>query len=774
MATLGKKKRNGTKLPVRRARQAKRPHPAVAKLAVARRAHREALEQNAATAEILKVIAASRSDVQPVFNAIVASALKLFDATSANAVTFDGELIHVAAVAETGASAAEALRRHFGSYPKRPSLDTANTRAIILRQVVAIPDVMQDADYAAKDTAVAAGYRSIVSVPLMRGQNPIGALTVARAEAGLFPESKLSLLQTFADQAVIAIENVRLFNETKEALERQTATAEILKVISASPSATQPVFESIVNNCHALFKDSRVALWLISEGRLFPRASTGYIPEPMPVDRESALGASVVESRIIYLPDLRVGAEQYPRIKQLGLKHGYLSGVYAPLLREGRAIGGISVLRREAGGFSEKDVALLSTFADQAVIAIENARLFNETNEALERQTATAEILKVIASSPSDAQPVFDVIVQSAVRLCGARFGRVYQYDGSTIFMVASHGLSPPALGQVQRVYPRPAAQDTTVGQAILGLRPRFVHDIQRDQTVPPLSREMMEALGTRSQVTMPMLRAGGPIGAIVMGWDEPDAFTDKQVALLQTFADQAVIAVENVRLFNETKESLEQQTATAEILKVISGSPTDVRPVFDAILKSAVSLCDAELAATFPFDGKLVHLGATHNWSREALEYFSKVYPSPPSPQLLSGRTILGKALVQISDAAADPHYDRNSVITGHWRRMLGAPMLREGEPLGALVVAWSEPGETPRRQVELLQTFADQAAIAIENVRLFNETKEALEQQTATAEILKVISRFRNDLQRSSPPCGERTRLCRGDDRMGLSVRR
>ena len=365
---------------------------------------------------------------------------------------------------------------------------------------------------------------------------------------------------------------------------------------------------------------------------------------PAKVTGQGALGKAVLSRAPNWVADVETDPAYSAAFRQGARERGYRSLLAVPMLREQVAIGAIAVTRREPGPFTDHQISVLKTFADQAVIAIENVRLFNETKEALERQTATAEILKVIASSPTDAQPVFDVIVESAVRLCGARFGRVYRYDGSTIHMVASHGLSAPALGQVQRVYPRPAAQDTTVGQAILGLRPRFVHDIQRDQTVPPLSREMMEALGTRSQVTMPMLRAGGPIGAIVMGWDEPDGFTDKQVALLQTFADQAVIAIENVRLFNETKESLEQQTATAEILKVISGSPTDVQPVFDAILKSAVALCGAELAATFPFDGKLVHLSATHNWSREAVEYFSKVYPSPPSAQLLSGRTILGQ----------------------------------------------------------------------------------------------------------------------------------
>ena len=875
---------------------------------------REARERQTATAEILKVISRSPTSTQPVFEAIVAAALELCSARSANAVTFDGTLIHVAAVAEAGASAAAALRRHFGSYPKRPSRDTANTRAILTCEVVAIADVLQDPDYTAKDTAVGAGYRSIVSVPLMRGTSPIGALTVARPEPGIFPQDKLALLQsfadqaviaiensrlfnetrraleqqsasaeilgtisssiadtrpvfekilescerlfagkvvginvlgsdgmihlgaykgpgreafekifplaldrnsgsglciverrvvhvpdseaegvpelaragnrargnraslyapmmsadkaigvvwvsreragpfgedeigllkTFADQAVIAIENARLFSETKEALERQTATAEILKVISASPTTTQPVFESIVNNCQSLFGDCRVAVWLIDGGQLHPRASTGYMPEPMPLDRYSGTGAAVLEARTIHLPDLRTGAEQYPRVKQLGLKHGYGSGIYAPLLKEGRAIGGISVLRRRSGAFSDKEVALLGTFTDQAVIAIENARLFNETREALERQTATGEVLQIISRSTFDLQAALQTVVQSVARLCEADHAWVFRREGGLYRWAASYGHSAEEHARLKAymvTQPVTPARGSLVGRTALEGRPVQIPDVRAD---PEYQWSEASELGKyRTTFGVPLKRGDHTIGVLALTRSEVRPFSESQMNLCRIFADQAVIAIENVRLFNETKEALERQTATAEVLKVISGSLTDVKPVFDAILKSAVSLCDAELAAIFSFDGKLVHMVATHNWPREALEYFAKVYPAPPSEKLLSGRVILGKSLVSIPDAAADPEYDPTSVITGHWRRMLGIPMLREGVPLGAMVVAWRDPGETPQRQVELLQTFADQAAIAIENVRLFNETKEALEQQTATAEVLRVIS--------------------------------
>jgi signal transduction histidine kinase/putative methionine-R-sulfoxide reductase with GAF domain len=523
--------------------------------------------------------------------------------------------------------------------------------------------------------------------------------------------------------------------ERAEALEQQAATAEILKVISRSPTDVQPVFDAIARHAQRLFDAPYASVTRHSDGMLYLAAYTTTSAAgdeslrklfPAKVTGQGALGKAVLSGEPAWISDIETDFGYSESFRQGARTRGYRSLLAVPMLHEGAAIGAIVVTRAQPGLFTDHQISLLRTFAGQAMIALENVRLFNDTKEALEQQTATGEILKVIAGSPTEVQPVFDVIVERAVRLCGARFGRVYRYDGSIIQMVASHGLSAKGLGTVQSVFPRPASDDTVVGRVILAKRPCFIDDVERDKTVPELSRQMISALNTRSQVTIPMLQAGESIGAITMGWEQPSGFDDQQVALLQTFADQAVIAIENVRLFNETKEALERQTASSEILRVISSSPTDVQPVFDTILRNAVRLTDAEIAAAFRFDGGLVHLAAAHNWSREALDYFSRVYPSPPSRQLLSGRTILERSVVLIPDAAADAHYDPNSVATGHWRRMVGVPMLREGEPLGVLVVAWRDPGQTPQHQLDLVQSFADQGAIAIENVRLFREIQE------------------------------------------------
>jgi len=361
-----------------------------------------------------------------------------------------------------------------------------------------------------------------------------------------------------------------------------------------------------------------------------------------------------------------------------------------------------------------------------------------ELTEALEQQTATSEILGVISSSPTDVQPVFDVIVERAVRLCGGHFGRVYRYNGDLIQVVARHGVSTAGQEELQRVFPRPATDDTIVGRVITTRQAAYVTDIERAEGVPPLSRRMIEALGTRSQVTVPMLRAGEPIGAMTIGWSEPEGFGEQQIALLQTFANQAVIAIENVRLFKELEsrnsdltESLEQQTATAEILRVISSSQTDVQPVFETIAENSLRLCDATFSTVFRYDGELVHLAALRNVTPEGAAAIRSAFPMPPSRGGASARSVLTRSIVHIADVREDPDYVLGGLADiAKFRSILSVPMLRDGQPIGTITVAAGRTMLFPDKQVELLKTFADQAVIAVENTRLFNEIQDKTQQ--------------------------------------------
>jgi len=705
---------------------------------------KEALERQTATADVLAAISGAQTNVDPVFRAIARNAQRLCNAVVCNVLRYDGELLHVAASHGFSPADEQKLRE---KYPvKAGDASVLSGRVIATRQIEHIYDAQAEPGYDHAHARQGAGWRRMLGVPLLRDDVPLGVIVVAWSEPGRIPDAEIDLLKTFAAQASIAIENVRLFNETKESLAQQTATADILRVIGGSITETKPVFEAIVKSCHSLFGVGQVSLRLVQDGRLKRQASVGETSEEVPIDRDSAAGTCVLERKLIHLPDLEKALDRFPGIRNLGLKRGYHSGIYTPLLRAGEAIGTISVLRVQAGAFSDKEASLLQTFADQAVIAIENVRLFNETKEALERQTATAEILRVIARSPTDVQPVFDVIVESAVKLCGARFGRVYRYDGSVIYMVASHGLSSTGLGTVQGVFPRPATQDTIAGQVILSKQPYFVKDIEEDASVPPLSRQMIESLQTRSQVTIPMMGAGEPIGAFTMGWAQPNGFDDQQVALLQTFADQAVIAIENVRLFNETKEALERQTATAEILRVISSSPTDVRPVFDAIVNSGVRL----------FAGAGVFIGIVHGQDlvceAAAGAGVSPVGLSVPVTRESAGGTaILERRVVNVRDTEAPdaPLHARENARRIDIRSMIHCPMFREGEAIGTVGVIKREPGGLDDKQLALLKTFADQAVIAIENVRLFKELQQREEaltksvgQLTALGEVGQALS--------------------------------
>jgi GAF domain-containing protein len=711
---------------------------------------RAVTDRQKASAEILNTIANTQGDAEHALQQIAETTATFFNAAGVTIRIAEGDEwvqgLRVGASSQLtgGQAAAQSTARGVNL----PATVYRDNRQIHIPDLDNIDPSMADWPATA---ARAAGIRTICGTPLRRDSKAIGALIVYRDRLAAFNDDDLALQQSFADQAVIAIENARLFNETQESLRQQTATAGVLGVIASSPTDVKPVLDAIVESACKLCEASDAYLALKDSDYLVFQAHHGSIPvawERRPINRQWPSGRAVLDGNTLHLRDILASGDEFPDAREIALRDGARTVLTVPLMREGESIGVIILRRTEVLPFTDKQIALLKTFADQAVIAIENARLFNETQEALARQTATAEILKVIASSPSDVQPVFDVIVERAVRLCGGRMGRVYRYDSGVIQMVAGHGLSATGLGKVQQVFPRPATDDTIAGQVMLSHQPYFVTDIQHEDSVPALSRQMIEALGTRSQVTVPMLRTGQAIGAITVGWADPGAFGNQQVSLLQTFADQAVIAIENVRLFKETQEALERQTATADILKVIASSPSDVQPVFEAIAASANRLIGGFSTAVHRVIDDIVHLVAFTPTNPEADEALQAAFPRHRNEVPTAGLVQNGES-AQIADAeTADPQTKRLSRARG-WRSVTFTPLMNQGIFIGFIACTRLQKGVLAEHHVQLLRTFADQAVIAIENTRLFNETQQALERQTATADILKVIASSPSDVQ-------------------------
>ncbi|HTR57772.1 MAG TPA: GAF domain-containing protein, partial [Casimicrobiaceae bacterium] len=715
---------------------------------------KEALERQTATAEILKVIASSPSDVQPVFDTIVETAKRLIGAFSVTVTLVDREKLKLAAYTATGPEGTEALRKYFPI-----SIEgTPMGKAVRQRAPEFIDDFEKDptVEPAGKELARVRGFKSVVFVPMVRNDVAIGSLNVTRREAGRLTEHQLDLLKTFADQAVIAIENVRLFNETKEGLERQTATAEILKVISSSPTDVQPVFEAIAERARVLCGGivSAVARFdgeqvhLVSYHGVSREASDAMRTQfPMRADGGAVTARAILERVPVQIAD--VLADPRYSVKEAARLAGYRSTMAVPMLREGEVIGSIAVNRAEAGMFPEKQVNLLQTFAAQAVIAIENVRLFNETREALERQTATAEILGIIARSPSDVQPIFEGIVASAMRLVDGHSAALTRVAGDRLQLAALTSTDPSGDAALRARFPRPVVGPTEHNKVIRTAAPVHIADTEAAEHLDAY-RKLARARGFRSNLIVPLVRMDEVIGTLSVTRKAAGPFSEHQIALLKTFADQAVIAIENVRLFNETKEALERQTATSEVLAAISGAQTDASPVIETIARSAHNLSKAVYCTVLRYDGKLLHIAAVHGFSPEDERHLRTRYPvEPGDASVMSGRVILSGRVEQVDDVQADSLYDREHAAILGLRRMLGVPMLREGSVLGVIVLGWQEPGRTPTALIDLLKTFADQAVIAIENVRLFNETREALERQTATSEILQVIAASPSDVQ-------------------------
>jgi GAF domain-containing protein len=688
----------------------------------------EATERETATGEILRVIASSPTEIQPVLDVVAENAAKLCDAVDGVIVRPEGDSLRV--LAKYGAVPIAGFLPFSRGFPPG--------RAVIDRQTIHIHDLQAEIDTEYPDAMVPqqiTGLRTVLNTPLLKEAVAVGCIGVRRTEVRPFSEKQIALLKTFADQAVIAIENVRLFKEIQErnselweALEHQTATAEVLGIISRSPTDVQPVLDAIVESAARVCGIDDVYLRLRQGDALIASAHIGSIPiGRVEISVDAPQFRWLRDHGTLQIPDVREQNDFFT----LGTHANFRTFLIAPLRQAGELIGNLAARRTEVRPFTPAQIKLLETFCDQAVIAIENVRLFNELKESLEQQTATSEILGVIASSPTDIQPVLNTVATNAARLCDATDAQIRLVESDGTRLVASFG-TVPAPDFVASNPKNPAVRALFQGQTV------HLHDLLvAVESEFPENVALPKRTGTRTFLSTPLLREGTPIGLINVRRKEVRPFNDKQIKLLETFADQAVIAIENVRLFKEIqernaelREALEHQTATAEVLGIISRSPTDVQPVLDAIVESAARVCRIDDVALRLREANSMVARAHFGPIRIRTDSVSS--DDPPVAWVREHGTL------HVPDVRAQNDFPAMRSVT-HYRTLLAVPLRKRGELIGLLNARRIEVRPFTPAQITLLETFADQAVIAIENVRLFQEL------QARTSELARSVGELK-----------------------------